>query len=40
MEIAELKAKSEEEQQALQGKLSQLTEQLLNSMIEPIKREA
>ena len=37
--MKELKAQAEEEQQALQGKLSQLTEQLLNSMIEPVKRE-
>ena len=37
-ELAEAKSAAEEEQQALQGKLSQLTEQLLNSMIEPVKR--
>lgn len=38
-EMTEYKSKADEDRQALQGKLSELTEQLLNSMIEPVRRE-
>lgn len=38
-ELADCSARSEEAQKALQGKLSELSEQLLTSMIEPVKRE-
>lgn len=38
-ELAEQRARADEERTNLQGKLSELSEQLLTSMIEPVKRE-